>query len=124
MDTKTRDASIDECIKVCEEYAKVCEVEDGETTLYGNIRADAARSIADELRFLKEKPLKVNLSENGRYKLVEESSFDYRRLREKYPHCKAFYSTYFDGSYYDRASTTYYDENKNQLEVQTHSWYG
>lgn len=58
------------------------------------------------------------------YKLLEKSSFDYRRLRAKYPECEVFYYSYFDGSYYDRASTTYYDENKKKLEVETHSWYG
>lgn len=57
-------------------------------------------------------------------KLLTENSLDYRRLKEKYPYSSEFYSVYYSGSYYDRAWTKYYDQNKNYLEIEMHSWYG
>jgi hypothetical protein len=41
-----------EAAKKCYEYAELCEREQGQTTLYGHIRASAAQVLALEIRAL------------------------------------------------------------------------
>jgi hypothetical protein len=41
-----------EAAKKCDEYAELCEREQGQTTLYGHIRASAAQVLALEVRAL------------------------------------------------------------------------
>jgi hypothetical protein len=46
-----RDA-YEDAAKTCDAYAELCEREQGQTTLYGHIRASAAQVLAKELRAL------------------------------------------------------------------------
>ena len=58
------------------------------------------------------------------YKPVVETSYDFRRLKKQYPDCNKFYFHYYDGDYYNTAYTIFYDENKNELETESYSYYG
>lgn len=57
-------------------------------------------------------------------KELDKSSYDFRRLKCLYPNNTKFYVSYFEGSYLDRATTTYYDENKKEVEIKVHDYYG
>ena len=55
--------------------------------------------------------------------LVKPSSYIYCKLSEQYPTNKTFYMEYTSGTYLDRAYTTYYDAEKKELMIESHSNY-
>jgi len=57
-------------------------------------------------------------------KPVDCNSYDYRRLITQFPICDKFYFYYDCGDYYTRASTTYYDQDLNELCSDNHNHYG
>lgn len=57
-------------------------------------------------------------------KLLEKNSFDYCRLKSKYPQNNIFYIEYLEGTYYDRSTTSYYNEKKELLETKDNGYYG
>lgn len=57
-------------------------------------------------------------------KEVEYNSHVYRKLSTQFPNVDKFYSYYDAGDYYTRASTTYYDQDLNELCVDVYNYYG
>lgn len=57
-------------------------------------------------------------------KEVEYNSYVYRKLKGQFPTCTKFYSYFDSGDYYTKASTTYYDQDLNELCVDNHNYYG
>lgn len=57
-------------------------------------------------------------------KLVDCSSYDHKRLIAQFPDCDKFYFYYDCGDYYTTATTTYYDQDLNELCSDDHNHYG
>jgi hypothetical protein len=55
---------------------------------------------------------------------VDPSSYMGRYLAMKFPERGPFKSVYFEGSYYDRATTTYFDRDGKEVEREDHGYYG
>ena len=56
--------------------------------------------------------------------VVDPDSLMGRHLEYKFPGRGPFTKDYFSGSYYDQASTKYYDRNREQVEYECHGHYG
>lgn len=57
-------------------------------------------------------------------KELEEYSYDYKRLKKKYPEINKFYYNYIDGDYLNTAYTEYFDDKGTKLEQENHGYYG
>lgn len=58
------------------------------------------------------------------YDAVKPDSFKGRQLEKMFPGRGPFSSDYFPGSYYDQATTTYYDRNVNEILSECHGHFG
>ena len=57
-------------------------------------------------------------------KELDKDSFMYRKLKMMYPNVDTFYEEHDEGSYLNKAYTEYYNDKKETIYIQTHSWYG
>ena len=57
-------------------------------------------------------------------KELDKTSYDYKRLKAKYPHLDSFFEEYYGGDYLNKAYSTYYDIDGKELEVESYSHYG
>lgn len=57
-------------------------------------------------------------------KAVDKESYAYKQLTKQFPNIADFYMYYDCGDYYTVASTTYYDQELNELCVDTYNYYG
>lgn len=55
---------------------------------------------------------------------LDKTDYDYKRLKAMFPHLDRFFEFYYEGDYYNKACSTYYDFDGNELEVETYNYYG
>ena len=55
---------------------------------------------------------------------LKPSDYYFRYLKEKYPGSKDYFMIYDEGGYYNRSTTTFYNDDGKELEVKDNGYYG
>jgi hypothetical protein len=58
------------------------------------------------------------------YKLLDQDSFEYRKLIEEFPNNAPFYYYEYEGDYYNKAFTEFFNRYQKSIKVKVHDYYG